>query len=327
MKIIPIFLPYKGCKYKCVFCNQLGATGVTKPISPSELPAIIKEYLKTGDEYEIAFYGGTFTGLPYETQLSYFEVIKDFIGSNWFRGVRISTRPDEITEEKVNFLKKYGVTVVEIGVQLLDDRVLETIKRGHTSQDVLKAIEILKRFGLKIGVHLMVGLPESSFETEIKSAKLLSETGVTFSRIHPTLVFENSELKKWYEKGRYSPLTLEEAIMRTSDMVCVFESRGIRVIRLGLHIPVEQRKFIVAGPYHPSFGDMVRARIIRNVVLFLKIKEIVVDENHKSWVFSYGNKELLKNHGVRVISGRRLLFDGKPYHETIKEYIRRKYEW
>ncbi len=320
-KIIPIFLPYAGCKHRCVFCDQFGATGVRKRPSPSDISSTIEEYLKTGDDYELAFYGGTFTGLPLKVQREYLEEVSRWIGKG-VSSIRISTRPDEMNEDVAKLLKEFNVEFVEIGAQSMFDEVLKASKRGHTVEDTLRAIEILKKYGMKVGIHLMVGLPKSDRRKDVESAEIVSELGVDTARVHPTLVFRGTELERMMERGEYEPLDVEEAVDRTAEMVIVLESKGVRVIRIGLHVPTHLVGNISAGPYHPSFGGVVRSRIVLKIVEELGIKVVEYDSRHESWIFGYGNSKALKEMGVSLIKSDRLSFDGMSYEEALRRYSR-----
>jgi len=327
LKIIPIFLPYAGCKHRCIFCDQPGSTGVAERPTPEKLDEIIRDYLKTSSEYEIAFYGGTFTGLDVKTQEGYLKIVEKWIRKGKIRYIRISTRPDEIDENISKFLKENHVRVIEIGVQSMDDRVLEASRRAHTAEDSARAIKILKKYGFEVGAHLMTGLPKSTYESDIKSAKIVADLGVDTARIHPTLVFRNTELHRMMEKGRYVPLSIEEALERTADMLAIFECKGIKVIRMGLHVPVELRKNIAAGPFHPSFGDMTRSYLMRKMILFLGIKDVVFPEKYKGWFYSYGNRRMFLEKEVKLSLGERFSFDGKGYGETLCSYVKERLRW
>lgn len=327
MKILPVFLPYAGCKHRCVFCDQPGATGKTKKLAPEDLNSLLLEYLKTSSEYEVAFYGGTFTGLSIDEQDAYLKTLEKWIKRGVVKGIRISTRPDEINEEIARFLKERGVTVVEVGVQSMDDRVLGLSRRGHTSDDSRKAIYILRKYEFVVGTHLMVGLPGSSKERDIYSALEVSRLRVDTARVHPTLVFKGAKLYEMYRSGKYIPLSLEEAVDITAEMVMIFEAQGVKVIRIGLHVPVEQRVSIVAGPYHPSFGELVRVAVVKKLVEELQIKSIVVDERRKSWVFGHGTRSWMNERGVEVVLGDEMSFDGIVYEEALKTFWRRRGYW
>ena len=294
MKIIPVFLPYAGCKRRCVFCDQISATGVRRIPTLEELDSLVREYEKTGKGYELAFYGGTFTGLPEDKQKEYLKWAQKWINEGLVESIRISTRPDEIDEEKLLFLRDNHVKIVEIGVQSFFDDVLEASKRGYSAEDALKACHLVKKMGFVLGIHLMIGLPMDSRAKDIVSALKCAEVGADLVRIHPTLVFKGAELLRMMEKGLYTPMDLEEALDITSDMVIILEGHSVKVIRLGYYVPQEQVQTVMGGPYHPSFGDMVRARVVRKVIEYVKPESLRVPQRYISWFFSYGNKNLVE---------------------------------
>ncbi len=141
--IIPIFIPHLGCPNDCVFCNQRKITARTTAPTQEAVRETIEEWLTTLDhertEIEVAFYGGSFTGLEIEEQSIYLAVAKDYLDAGKVDGIHLSTRPDYINEEILDNLKKYGVSTIELGVQSFDDDVLRASNRGHDSAVVYKA--------------------------------------------------------------------------------------------------------------------------------------------------------------------------------------------
>ncbi|MFN3691386.1 MAG: radical SAM protein [Fervidobacterium sp.] len=326
-KIYPVFLPNAGCKKRCVFCNQHIMTG-EELLSIDKIKDEIGKLINFETESEsrtikideIAFYGGTFTGLKTEVidkLLSIFPSVPK----------RISTKPDAINEEIIEHLLAGNVKVVELGIESLDDAVLLASNRGYNAKIALEAIELIKaKFNLT--VHLMVGLPLDSREKDLETVKKLIKAGVKEFRIHPTIVFKDTILEKMYHEKTYKPLDLEEAVDIVSDLVMLIESNDGKVLRLGYHVPQTQTQYIVAGPYHPSFGDIVRARIIRKIVREFKIKKITYNKKFFSWVNSYGNKQLpvekeIMNNNTRNINCDTLLFDGIPLDRILKMYVRK----
>lgn len=266
ISIIPVFLPQKQCQYDCIFCNQGIAVGQIQELTAADITDTLNTALATISEGAIVqagFYGGSFTILPEEKQEEYLEAVLPFIKSGRINGVRISTRPDAIDDANIKFLKIYGLQTVELGAQILDDQILALLRRGHTSDDIVKAVTILKENGIKAGLQLMTGLPGETMAGRYQSFDKVLQIKPDFLRIHPTLVLKGSELEEMYKKGEYIPLTIDEAVSVCADLVILSESAGIPVIRIGLQssCSLQEEDSIIAGPWHPSFGQMVRSEI------------------------------------------------------------------
>jgi len=271
-RIIPVFLPYQGCRQRCIFCNERITSGnFPAAFSSTTLEKDIALYSgngKTGNRpVQIAFYGGTFTGMAREEQARLLQMTHPFIRKGLVDSLRISTRPDEIDEDLLDFLRHHGVNTVELGAQSLVEEVLVHSRRGHTSDDVFSAVERLQRKNFAVGIHLMMGLPgdsPESFATTIDRTLNLQPDTV---RLHPTLVFRDTILAALYAEGQYSPLSLSEAVRQSMYALLRLEKAGIPVIRLGLQTTSEMEcpGNIVAGPYHPAFRSLVDAGIFRNM--------------------------------------------------------------
>ena len=133
---IPIFIPHFGCKNDCVFCNQRRITGIDTTVSKEDIDKIIQEHLsyfskRHDKKIEIAFFGGSFTGIPVNKQIEFLEVAYKYVRSGKVDSIRISTRPDYISIPILNMLEKYSVKTIELGVQSMNDEVLNASKRGH----------------------------------------------------------------------------------------------------------------------------------------------------------------------------------------------------
>ena len=264
---IPFFMPHKGCPFTCVFCRQDKITGKERSISPRDIAPTIEDYLKTvpgrGACIEVGFFGGSFTGLDKDMQRRYLQEVRPFLKTKAVRGLRLSTRPDYIDHEILCMLKELGVTRIELGVQSMSDNILKRAKRGHSSVDVKKASKLILKYGFGLGHQLMVGLPASLLRDEIATAKLSIQLGASEVRIYPVIVIKETELARMWKKGRYKPLTEEEAVRRCAKLIRLFESRNVRVIRCGLH-PSEgllSGREIVAGPFHEAFRQKVETHI------------------------------------------------------------------
>lgn len=266
--IIPIFLPNMGCPHQCAFCNQNTVTGIESRLpSREDLQRSINQFLsykgKNRGETQISFYGGNFMGLErgqMETLLS--EAAK-FVASGKAAGIRMSTRPDTITEKSLAIIRNYPVSTIELGVQSMDDRVLKASRRGHTSADTINAVERLKQTDYETGLQMMVGLPEDTEKRSLESARAIADLVPDFIRIYPTVVLKNSRLAKWYKQGAYAPMDLDSCVTLVKKLYLLFEKENIPVIRMGLQETEDlvKNSSILAGPYHSAFGHLVYSEI------------------------------------------------------------------
>lgn len=290
--IIPIFVPHLGCENECTFCNQKKITGKTKGITENDVRDTIDYYLgnfKENDVYrEVAFYGGSFTGIDAELQEQLLSVVYDYIKEKKIDGIRISTRPDYIDKQILRRLKKYKVKTIELGVQSTNDYILKRCKRGHTYDDVKNASKLIKWYGFNLGHQMMVGLPESTMLDELNTAKDLARLKPKIVRIYPVLVIKGTELEREYKNGIYEPLQLEQAVERCKELCYFFGKKKINVIRIGLQntdtitAPEKQNSEVVAGPYHETFRQLVESSIYYDTIVDrikkfnTKVKEVEI---------------------------------------------------
>lgn len=283
--IIPIFVPHVGCPHDCVFCNQKKITGVSTDMTKDEVDNTIKSYLKTIPEtnktLEVAFYGGSFTAIDRTVQEEFLMIANSYKLSGHIDKIRLSTRPDCIDRDKLQMLKEYGVDTIELGVQSLDQSVLDASNRGHSIGDVYEAVELIKEFDFTLGLQMMLGLPKDTKEKSISTAKKLISLKPELVRIYPTLIVADTYLQELYEKNQYTPLSLEEAVDISSILLMMFERENINVIRVGLQ-PTEnicsESGEVVAGPFHSSFRQLVESRIYKIVLdEFFKVNDITGD--------------------------------------------------
>nr|MBU1328084.1 radical SAM protein [Candidatus Omnitrophota bacterium] len=272
MKIIPIFIPHSGCPYRCIYCDQHKISGALRTPRVDEINSIIERNLKTipkDERVEVAFFGGTFTLLPEDLQKKYLDTVYPYVKNKKIAGIRASTHPEAVTEKSMRLFKKRGGCLVELGVQSLDREVLKKINRVMDFNTIKIAAGVIKKSGLDLGVQVMLGLPGDTLQKSITTAQKLLELKPETARIYPAVVLKGTGLGDLFKKGRYKPLSLEDAIEWSACVSDVFEKGAVKVIRIGLH-PSEclnSKKIILAGPYHPSFGEMARARQMRNKII------------------------------------------------------------
>ena len=267
---IPIFLPELACPHQCVFCNQSHISGQKGIPTVDEVITIIDRNLETiPSDYtvQIAFFGGSFTGLPIELQEKYLQIAQPYIASGKIQGIRLSTRPDYISKNILEMLIKYSVHHIELGAQSCDDIVLRMSGRGHLFEDVRMASELILSQNIRLGLQMMIGLPGDTFEKSLHTAKTIISLGAQSTRIYPTLVIKNTSLADLYAQGKYKPLSLDEAVSWTKELYLLFEQNNVKVLRTGLH-PSEDLmnpEFLLAGPFHASFKELVMTKIWNDI--------------------------------------------------------------
>ncbi len=258
---IPVFIPHLGCPNNCVFCNQRIISGVKEFDAESVIP-IIEEVLSTIEESasaEIAFFGGSFTGIDRKLMKNLLLIANRYLKSGRINSIRCSTRPDYIDDEILKLLSLYGVETIELGIQSISDKVLTASSRGHTLSDTVNACRKIKEAGFKLGGQMMIGLPLSTPDDEINTAKFIAEMGADESRIYPTIVFKETALAYMTDKGIYTPLTIEEAVNRSASVFKIFKQSGIKVLRIGLcdSENLHSEDTYYKGPNHAAIGELV----------------------------------------------------------------------
>lgn len=269
---IPIFVPHRGCPFDCVFCNQRRITGVGTDVKAEDVIAKIEEYLQTlpkeNARIEVAFFGGSFTGIPMSEQNALMDAVQPYIKDGRISGIRLSTRPDYISYEILDNLEKHHVTTIELGVQSMDDEVLKAASRGHNAQQVREAVAMIKKYPFTLGLQMMTGLPGDTPQKSIYTAQEIIKLRPELVRIYPTLTIRDTFMEKMYHKGEYVPQTLDEAVDLAKKLLIMFEKENIRVIRLGLQSTDEicENGSVVAGPVHSSFGELVESSIYLDIM-------------------------------------------------------------
>ena len=339
--IIPIFVPHLGCPNDCSFCNQKSISGEQKMITSEDIKNTIDNFLENikEDAYkEVAFFGGSFTGIEVEKQEEFLKTAYQYIKDKKINSIRVSTRPDYINKTELKLLKKYKVKTIELGVQSSNDYILKKIGRGHTFEDVKKASKMIRLHRFKLGHQMMVGLPDSTRIDDINTAKALIKLKPKMVRIYPVLVVKGTQLEKDYESGLYEPLSVVQAVETCKELVAMFNKKKIEVIRIGLQTteeisnPENDGSDVVAGPYHPAFRQLVESGLWYDSIvskikkLNVKVKEVQVTANPADTNNIIGHKKenVLKlkelYDGDLVIEKDEKIKQGKSKIEVTKTY-------
>lgn len=310
--IVPFFIPHMGCPFKCAFCNQWKITGVqtySHEIVAQKVQEALGTVKKRPDRIETAFFGGSFTGLTEEEQIFWLKQALELKNKGIITGIRLSTRPDYISEEILKRLLLYGVTTIELGVQSLVDDILNKSKRGHSSADTYRATELIREYPFDLIYQLMLGLPGDDCSTALFTAEQTVRVKPDGIRVYPTVVLKDTALAKSYAQGLYEPWSLDEAVKVGARWLGIFSYYRIPVIRMGLQATENLRTDhdLLAGPYHPAYRELVESRLMLDQLIeaISRIKD--------------------KNDGVRIIFNCRdyskVIGHKKVNHDTLKAFF------
>ena len=265
---VSLFVPHLGCPHRCVFCDQRAISGSASPVTAQEIDKACRIAANSPHDVnnsEIAFFGGSFTAVDREVQETCLNAAAPYVGTS-FAGVRVSTRPDAVDEETLAFLKRHGVTAVELGAQSMDDAVLQKNERGHTSADTVRAAGLIKNAGFRLGLQMMTGMYGSTDRTDLSTANALLALAPDTVRVYPTVVLRGTRLEELYRAGEYTPPELEDSVFLCARILRLFTAAGVPVIRLGLHAETGMQERLVAGPYHPAFRELCETQLYRQAL-------------------------------------------------------------
>lgn len=269
--IIPFFIPHAGCPHHCLFCNQQTISGAWQQLpDTAQIREQVIDWLKRSPDRptEVAFFGGSFTLLPRQTQEVLLDAVQPFIRQGQVQGIRISTRPDGLEAEALSFLQGCQVTTIEIGVQSLDDTVLQLAGRGHTAEQSLQAIRRVWSAGFNTGAQLLPGLPGDTPDKALQTLRGVMTAGVQFVRIYPAVVLQGTGLADLYLSGRYQPPDLVQGVATAARLLDAANKAGVPVIRIGLQADdgLTVPGALLAGCWHPALGQLVRSQLVRDLV-------------------------------------------------------------
>ncbi len=307
--IIPIFIAFQGCYHQCVYCEQETITGQSSLVTEDEVREIIEYkygWFKNKEDVQVAFYGGSFTAMPLKIQENLLKAVKPYIDEGKIGGIRLSTRPDAITEENLKMLKEYHVHTIELGIQSTDPEVLRQSGRRTSLESMDESSKLIHSFGIRLGLQQMIGLPGDTLEKTLKTTRDMIFWAPDFVRIYPTIVLKNTPLQKLYEEGKYHPLTLEDAVKWTALIMELYEEHQVTIARIALS-PQDFMKRYIAGPIDPQFRELAASylmtdRLLKNYLIShskIKISGNTKDINAIVGPRQFGRNRL-KEQGVEV---------------------------
>lgn len=259
---IALFVANIGCPNMCSFCNQRTISGAVSTAKPEDVAQAIKVARDSGlKNGQLAFFGGSFTAIPFDYMQSLLSAARPFLDDGSISGIRISTRPDAIDENILRVLKESGVTAIELGAQSMVDDVLNANRRGHTAEDVRRAATLISESSFELGLQMMTGLYKDTNVGAVYTASELIKLNPDTVRIYPTVVLKGTELAELYRRGEYRSQTLSEAVSLCAKLIPMFEEEAISVIRVGLHSGGNVEEGYIAGAYHPAFRELCESEI------------------------------------------------------------------
>jgi histone acetyltransferase (RNA polymerase elongator complex component) len=310
---ISIFIPHIGCPHRCSFCDQRTISGAENIPHGDDVREICEKALaevKSPENTEIAFFGGSFTAIPRAYMTELLEAAYSFVGERKFKGIRLSTRPDCIDREVLTILKKYGVTSIELGAQSMSNKVLEANQRGHSAEDVEKASSLIREFGFELGLQMMVGLYKSDMADEFETLDKIAAIRPDTVRIYPVVILDGTKLGELYKSGEYSTFSFDEVTEFAAIAMMKFEYEGIKVIKCGLHASEFVERDMLGGFYHPAFRELCESNIYRR-----KMEELIAYETKSGFDFVFAvnstciskamghkkfNVDYFKNQGINI---------------------------
>src|SRR3989441_47352 len=176
-------------------------------------------------------------------------------------GITVETRPDWSRKGHVDHMLSMGVTRVEIGVQTLYDDVYERIHRDHTVADVVEATQTLKDSGIKVGYHMMLGLPGCDIKRDLDAfRRIFEDQGFRpdMLKIYPCLVTPGTLLHEEWKRGEYTPYSTEQSARLIAE-IKQYVPRWVRIMRIQREIPVDG---IADGVKHGNLRQLVEQQLM-----------------------------------------------------------------
>ena len=265
-KIIPFFLPFSGCKKRCLFCDQDVVTGFVQPsLNLKSRWLEILKAKKSKAPYELAFYGGTFTNLPEKAFTECLEFTKSLISEGLILKARCSTRPDALDSERLRALKQAGFTTIELGIQSFKEEALKTCLRGYLRDKAMTGCQKVKAYGFKLGVQLLAGMPETTPLDFLADVEISLLQQADFLRFYPCLVFKHTGLALLWEQGGFKPWDLDLTLETLAKGLVLALKKKVPVIRMGL-APNLDFSQVLAGPWAADLGSQVQAYALYKLI-------------------------------------------------------------
>lgn len=246
---LPITCPNRICGTGCSFCSDVGTGFEAMSANVSVTEQLEETKAKIAQKYKakkyIAYFQNyTNTFLKLEDFRKYIleaAAVPDIVE------ISISTRPDCIQKEYLQFLKevseKNNVSIhIELGLQTVNYHTLDTINRGHGLAEYIDAVLMIKSYAFSVCTHIILNLPQDTIRDAIETAKIVSALKVDVVKVHSLYIAKNTKLSKEYESGTIEICSKEEYIERLIAFL-EYLSPEIVVERLFSRVPEKDSLF------------------------------------------------------------------------------------
>lgn len=284
--IYPVFVPFMGCRSRCIFCDQGVQTGFAADNAALEkqlFETIHRLYLRKErglPPARLAFYGGTFTALPEQVWKRCIKYASKLKEDGLITGSSCSTRPDQLGAERLKELVSAGFDLVELGIQTLNEKALRESGRPYSLKECEFSVKTLDYWHMRAGIQLMPGFPFTEPAQFLRDLEICLKWGVRVFRFYPCVVFAKTPLAQLFIKKMYVPLSLNEALEFTAKGLEKILEFKASVIRCGILVDKNGQKRIIAGPFHESFGSMVQAQALFEILRAFVVQHDLL-KNHK----------------------------------------------
>jgi len=293
--VVPVNLGCCASLPRCLLCPPA-------PVEPGPdlVDALVGHYrterTEPGRDLRVGFFGGAPPS----------DALLDAIAGVPFT---VRVRPDLLTRAALERLVTRGVSAVELDALTLDDAVLQGTGRAYRGRWVLAQIDAIRAAGVRVGAVLSPGLPGSSHADAVHDSEVLAPL-IDFARLHPVLVLQRAGLRAAHMDGRYTPLTLGQAVTTCRAMLERLEADGVEVVRVGQNPGPDGLGRAVAGPMHPSLRQLVQARqVIADLHALMpaldadrvQIRCNPADETHTRGPRNQHLRDLRAAHGLREV--------------------------
>lgn len=208
MKELAIYIHIPFCSSKCYYCDFVSYPRLEKRIGEYIDYLLVemdlyKEKLQDYIVKTVFIGGGTPSHIDGENIARLLEFIYTNYNSDNIKEVTLEANPETITYEKAKLYSKYGINRISMGVQTLNNKLLRKIGRNHTSYDVYRSYEILRKVGINdINIDLMFGLPNQTMKDCIGTLESIADLGAEHISYYSLIIEEKTLMYRWHKEGK-----------------------------------------------------------------------------------------------------------------------------